>query len=70
MARAASPTRALWRSTRALWYALAGLMIVSPIGLLAAGTAWGEWGAEDFADSALYQAGTQHLFRAPHTLER
>ena len=27
-------------------------------------------GAEDFTDSALYQAGTQHLFRAPHTLER
>ena len=27
-------------------------------------------GAEDFADSALYQPGTQHLFRAPHTLDR
>ncbi len=39
----------VWKSTRALWYTLAGLMILSPLGLLAAGTAWGEWGAEDFA---------------------
>jgi len=25
-------------------------MIASPLGLLAAGTAWGEWGVEDFAN--------------------
>jgi cobalt/nickel transport system permease protein len=41
----------VWRSTRALWYTLAGLMILSPLGLLAAGTAWGEWGVEDFANA-------------------
>lgn len=39
-------------TTRRLWYWLAGLMILSPLGLLAAGTAWGEWSAEDFADPA------------------
>jgi cobalt/nickel transport system permease protein len=40
-----------WKSTRPLWYALAGLMILTPLGLLAGGTAWGEWGAEDFANA-------------------
>lgn len=37
------------RLTRRLWVGLAALMIASPLGLLAAGTAWGEWGVEDFA---------------------
>jgi cobalt/nickel transport system permease protein len=45
----------IWKSTRALWYTLAGLMILSPLGLLAAGTAWGEWGAEDFANAEARQ---------------
>ena len=40
-----------WRSTRPLWIGLAALMILTPLGLLTAGTAWGEWSAEDFADS-------------------
>jgi cobalt/nickel transport system permease protein len=39
-----------WRSTKALWIGLAALMILTPLGLVAAGTAWGEWSAEDFAD--------------------
>lgn len=39
-----------WRATRRLWIALALLMILSPLGLLAAGTAWGEWAPQDFAD--------------------
>lgn len=30
-----------------LWIALAILVILTPLGLLAAGTAWGEWGAEE-----------------------
>lgn len=50
MMQAPSATRSVWRSTRALWYALAGLTIATPIGLLAAGTAWGEWGVDDFSD--------------------
>lgn len=41
-----------WRSARSLWAGLAVLMLVTPLGLIAAGTAWGEWGAADFADPA------------------
>jgi len=44
-----------WRSTRPLWIGLAALMILTPLGLLAAGTAWGEWSAEDFADRKMRQ---------------
>ena len=40
-----------WRSTKPLWIGLAALMILTPLGLVAAGTAWGEWSAEDFADA-------------------
>ncbi len=42
-----------WRSTRPLWVGLAALMILTPLGLLAAGTAWGEWSARDFSDPAV-----------------
>lgn len=48
-------TERIWRSTRTLWYALSGLMILTPLGLLAAGTAWGEWAAEGFANSSMRQ---------------
>ncbi len=41
-----------WGVTRPLWIGLAVLMIATPLGLLAAGTAWGEWGPDDFADPA------------------
>ncbi len=37
-----------WQATRRLWLGMAALMILTPLGLLAAGTAWGEWGVEDF----------------------
>jgi cobalt/nickel transport system permease protein len=40
-----------WRPARALWAGVALLMIASPLGLLAAGIAWGEWGADDFQDA-------------------
>lgn len=42
-----TPTSA-WKKTRKLWFGLAALMIISPLGLLAAGSAWGEWAADDF----------------------
>jgi len=45
----------IWRSTRALWYGLAALMTLTPLGLLAVGTAWGEWGTDDFANAAARQ---------------
>ncbi len=37
------------RSLRPLWIALATLLILTPIGILAAGAAWGEWMPEDFS---------------------
>lgn len=36
-------------SPRSLWAWLAGLAAATPLGLIAAGTAWGEWSLEDFA---------------------
>jgi cobalt/nickel transport system permease protein len=39
-----------WSATRPLWIGLAILMLLTPLGLLAAGTAWGEWSAEDFSN--------------------
>ena len=36
---------------RKLWAALAALMILTPLGLLAVGSAWGEWSPEDFANA-------------------
>jgi cobalt/nickel transport system permease protein len=38
---------------RALWIGLVALIIISPIGLLAPGTAWGEWGAEELTKLGL-----------------
>jgi len=44
-----------WRVARPLLIGLAVLMVLSPLGLLAVGTAWGEWGASDYADPAMRQ---------------
>jgi cobalt/nickel transport system permease protein len=44
-----------WRTTRSLWLGLAVLVLLSPLGLLAAGIAWGEWGPSDFQDPAVRQ---------------
>jgi cobalt/nickel transport system permease protein len=44
-----------WQATRPLWFGLAIMMILTPLGLMAAGIAWGEWGAEDFKDAAVRQ---------------
>jgi cobalt/nickel transport system permease protein len=42
---AGSPAKA-----KPLFVVIAGLVVASPLGLLAAGTAWGEWGAADIGD--------------------
>jgi cobalt/nickel transport system permease protein len=44
-----------WSATRPLWIRLALLMLLTPLGILAAGTAWGEWGAKDFSDPQMRQ---------------
>ena len=41
------------RGLRALWIALGILIILSPLGLLATGTAWGEWGTEELQEMGL-----------------
>jgi cobalt/nickel transport system permease protein len=45
-------TGSLGPAMRKLWVGLAMLMILTPLGILAAGSAWGEWTARDFADPA------------------
>ncbi len=44
-----------WQAARPLLSLLAVLMILSPLGLIAAGSAWGEWAPEDFASPAARQ---------------
>jgi len=39
-----------WRATRPLWIGLAALMVLTPLGLLVTGAAWGEWGPKDFSE--------------------
>ena len=45
-----------WTELRPLWLGLAALMVATPLGLLAAGTAWGEWSPEDFKKPEVRQA--------------
>ncbi len=40
------------RATRNLWGALAVVLLLTPLGILAGGAAWGEWAPKDFADAA------------------
>jgi cobalt/nickel transport system permease protein len=42
-----------FRKLRALWIGLAVLVIATPLGLLAPGTAWGEWGADELTNLGL-----------------
>lgn len=59
----AEPRRG-WAAVRPLWIGVALLMILTPLGILAAGTAWGEWTAGDFSNPASRQqiiaASNQH----------
>ena len=49
-AQALAPAAA--RPLRALWAGLAALLVLTPLGILAAGSAWGEWMASDYASPA------------------
>ena len=44
-----------WVTVRKLWLGLALLLILTPLGILAAGSAWGEWSARDFTDPQVRQ---------------
>jgi cobalt/nickel transport system permease protein len=39
-------------SLRRLWIAVAALMLLTPLGILAAGTAWGEWSPTELAKAS------------------
>jgi cobalt/nickel transport system permease protein len=41
-----------WAAARSLWLGVAFLLVLTPLGILAAGSAWGEWSAKDFSDPA------------------
>lgn len=40
-------------AVRSLWIATALLMVLTPLGILAGGAAWGEWSARDFSNPAV-----------------
>ena len=44
-----------WQAARPLLAGLAVLMLLTPLGILAVGTAWGEWAPSDFTDAAARQ---------------
>jgi cobalt/nickel transport system permease protein len=44
-----------WGATAPLWIRLALLMLFTPLGILAAGTAWGEWSTRDFSNPEMRQ---------------
>ena len=70
------PTAPGARSLRPLWVGLCLLMILTPLGILAAGSAWGEWMASDFSNPAVRQQIAHSSFqqpvplRAPEGLQR
>ncbi len=58
------------RRGRFAWVLLAALVVAAPLGLLAPGTAWGEWGSEELAARGLGfvprgLAGLENLWGAP-----
>jgi cobalt/nickel transport system permease protein len=65
-----------WSTVRPLWTALALLLTLTPLGTLAGGAAWGEWGARDFSQATArgrIAAASRNLApppKAPQGLER
>jgi cobalt/nickel transport system permease protein len=65
-----------WRVLRPLLAGLALLLLLTPLGILAVGTAWGEWAPSDFTDAAARRqiaaaSGNQALpLQVPTGLER
>ena len=68
--------RSAWSTMKPLWAALALLLVLTPLGILAGGAAWGEWGAHDFSDAAARRriaAASRNLEppeKAPQGLQR
>ncbi len=64
-----------WLVPRSLWIGLALIMLLSPLGIVAVGSAWGEWSVKDFSDPLMrrqiaaasgHQSPPQHV---PNGLE-
>ncbi len=52
-------------ATKPLWVALAILAVLTPLGILAAGSAWGEWSVEEFVKAPAGMQSLAHLWSAP-----
>ena len=52
-------------ATKPLWIALAVLAILTPLGILATGSAWGEWSVEEFVQAPAGMQSLAHLWSAP-----
>jgi cobalt/nickel transport system permease protein len=53
-------------SLRKLWLALAALLIFTPLGILAVGSAWGEWAPEEFSNPAVrHEIASSSLNQSP-----
>ncbi len=69
-------SQSAWGALRPLWTALALLLALTPLGVLAGGAAWGEWGVRDFSQPEARQriaAASSNMPpppRAPQGLER
>jgi cobalt/nickel transport system permease protein len=56
------------RTLRPLWVGLVALLILTPLGILATGSAWGEWMARDFSDPAVRHEIAASSFHQPAPL--
>ena len=61
----ASAGMAPQKSERKLWLTVALLMLLTPLGTLAVGTAWGEWSADSFAKAPSGLARWSSIWTAP-----
>jgi cobalt/nickel transport system permease protein len=61
----AGPRPAMLSNARPLWATLGILMILTPLGILAAGSAWGEWSAADYSNPAVRQQIAASTFHHP-----
>ncbi|MGO9304293.1 MAG: cobalt transporter CbiM [Candidatus Korobacteraceae bacterium] len=69
-ANAATAERLAARSIQTLWIAIAALMLVTPVGILAAGTAWGEWSPAQLAKAPAIAQDVNSPQSVPTGLQR
>ncbi len=54
-----------WPTARKLWAGLAIFLVLTPLGILAVGSAWGEWSVQEFAHPPAGLASLSTLWNAP-----